>query len=493
MSNRAAQFRQEHTGKAVVKRNRHSIHFDLGNGQRRACLTIEPLHYGVNNDQEIDTTWTPASAPWAWKMEASSYKVYALSQLNAGQVLKWVHNSGENITVQPMALNWVNHITDALQQISMPLAVQAQAADNTLTWPGGYGAGRSFSYTIMPRRFVKHLIIASAANLPTTSLQNPYLELAFIINPSSGVSIWMDGAQWDSKTKTNTSKRLEFKLASGEIAWKFDAPVATDADGNVSAGIFQVRKSGNSIYCTVRFPKIWIDTAAYPIDIDPTFTDGYGGDVDTAYDTQVYSGAADTNYGTDTITRYAALTYRSLQKYTLTSLVGATINSATQYLTITTAPSSNATLTIVRILAANSSWTEAGATWNYALATSNRWAGDAAGDGGTDAGCTQSGTDFSSTALGTKAIASGTTGEISFTLDLTEFASQIAANYGWVGYEASGVIFRCATSDHATTGSRPKLVVDYTPAGGVLYHPGMDGGISGGLFHSSAMTGGISG
>ena len=129
--------------------------------------------------------------------------------------------------------------------------------------------------------------------------------------------------------------------------------------------------------------------------LQPDATDGI--------DTYVYEASANANFGTGvtlSLIGFAALRQRVLIKFDLSSIpAGATIDSATLTLYGQGSGADNTPLAVHRILAASGSWTEAGATWNFQDGVA-RWAGDAASDGGTDAGCTQSGTDFSATTMG---------------------------------------------------------------------------------------------
>lgn len=149
---------------------------------------------------------------------------------------------------------------------------------------------------------------------------------------------------------------------------------------------------------------------------------------------------------------------------------GAIVTAATLYLTNHGATNFAATGSLRRILAANAGWTEA-ATWNYAVPSTQRWAGDAGADGGADAGCSQSGTDYTATVMGSSSWASYEPGGTVHTiaLDLTEFALMRAANHGMrltTGYASKNV----DSSDDAGAANRPKLVVDYTlPGGGNIF------------------------
>lgn len=153
----------------------------------------------------------------------------------------------------------------------------------------------------------------------------------------------------------------------------------------------------------------------------------------------------------------------ALLKFDLSALpVGAVVTRARLYLTSMATMPATTTHYVNRILPANSVWTELGATWDYAVASSVRWAGDAALDGGADAGCSVPGTDFSATDMGSFVVNGEPLGtEFTVELDLTEFAAMVSANYGFVvrGVTTSSAQFR--SSDNATASSRPKLVIDY--------------------------------
>jgi hypothetical protein len=105
------------------------------------------------------------------------------------------------------------------------------------------------------------------------------------------------------------------------------------------------------------------------------------------------------------------------------------------------------------------------------VSSTTRWAGDAGSDGGADAGCSQAGTDFAASTLGSLAIGdynlpAGYVGSIP--LDMTELGNMVAANYGSVIFTNATPGNDPASSDHATAGYRPKLVVDYTEGGATV-------------------------
>lgn len=198
-----------------------------------------------------------------------------------------------------------------------------------------------------------------------------------------------------------------------------------------------------------------VDTkgAVFPVLVDPTFTDGYEGDVDTASDTRFSSGSPTSNYGSDTSLRVSGVTRSGVMAFTLSSLADVDITSATLYMTKT---GGSGTLTLNRILAANAGWTEMGATWNTKDGT-NGWAGIS-----TYGGCLVPGTDYASDPLCALDLTIDDNARGSASLDLDEFAAMVAGNYGIAFRGGSSDDVTPASSDHGTSGYRPVLTVEYT-------------------------------
>jgi len=479
VANRAAQFRAENPGRPVVKRTKGSIHFDLGGGQFRGYF-CDPIHYGASFENEIDAAWTVDTGAWQWKMVLNRFNLHARSVLNAGDLLEWLDPTSANtVTFQPLGLNWVDNVTDSRQQIAIAQAVTGVASDNVMTWTNGYGAGRHFRYTTMPERLVKHIIIDAAANLPAPTVSNPYLEIEFIIKKTAGVTLYVDGVAWDNSTKTNTASRIEYRLANQTVVWSFDFPGADDSAGNHIAGIFQLRRQGANRYCTVRIPKSWIDTAVFPIYLDPTLTDGYGGDVQTYKDVFINQDKPTFNYGIHTelaLVPFAPYVIKSLIEFDLSGIAAtSTCDDATVYFyTSTQYNNANATATIYSVASGNDNWFEGAkngaaagvneSTWN------NRDEGNAIAWAGS-AGLGTSGTDYEAVALGTFAFVQnevvGTEKSAALTAArIEEWFGGTNNNYGLLMVVDGSNQKRVASSDHATTGYRPKLVVNWTAAGG---------------------------
>ena len=282
-------------------------------------------HY--NGDQETDTAWVAGVAPWDWQMVKALYNVFALSRFNNGQIIKWVdHGTGQYVTFQPMALQWTNSLNQ-IQQISMPQNVAAQASDDILYWPAAYGSGRNFRYQASPLRLNKQLIIDSPSALPATTYDT--LELNFIISVSSGVNIMVDGAAWDKKSLKDTANSIAFRTPGGAVLWSFAVPTAYDSSGDPATGFttgtMRLKKSGRSLYVSVRFPKSWIDTAVFPIVIDPAVDYQVGASGDDGYAT---GSGFEGSYSKLSFGQLYGTYIHAFVRFDVTIPVGATITNA---------------------------------------------------------------------------------------------------------------------------------------------------------------------
>ena len=469
MANRAAQIRAENAGKAVTRRGRSFIEFDAGGGKRRFVATIEPLH--AKGGAEIDTEWTATASPWSYACASADYASRIKAAFNGAPLVEF--RAGDAwVTLQPRQLNWTNDRGD-VQMISAAQAVTASLSDATARWAGAFGAGRDFAYTNHPKRLIKELLLDALPSTPSAQVLdggNPVLQLQFRF-AWDGATPYVDGAAWDAKTERTTAQRIEFITAAGPV-FTLDAPTAMDANGDAATGVLlRVKKSGGSLYVEVRVPYAWLASAVYPVVVDPTLTLQPDGDAGIDTFLNKYSTSRDSIYGTQVSLDLVGSTNqrRSLLKFNLAALAGVTISSATLSFWIYEAKGwGTSALKCHRILAANSGWTEAGATWNHAVHDTVHWAGDADSDGGDDAGCTVSGTDYAAAAMATGSVGTDAVGtQFDLTLDTTEFASMVAANYGLVLFDTGNPdSYSFDSSDGSTAGERPKLVVEYTEAGG---------------------------
>jgi hypothetical protein len=474
MSNHAAIIRAANAGKPVLRRGKHFIEFDNGDNTKRWVSTIEPLHYGIAEDQEIDTGWIADTGAWQWQNILNSHLIHARDVFNVGNLFEW-RIGDEWVIIDPQSINWINQDTSR-QQIAIKQAASGAVDDDLMTFTDAYGSGIHYELFAHPKRLIKHITIDSFSDLAPVE---PWLtgtiwfEAEFTISTSAGVEMYLDDVLWEKTNgvRVQTSNRIEFReTATGIVVWYADAPSATDANGDTISAQYEVRNQSGTYFITVRVPYGWMETAVYPVKIDPTFTDGYGGDVSTYIDAFFESGQPDTNWDETYLLYNVFNSHKVLYFFDVSSLSGYTVNSATLSLYFLTDPQTWTAnyINFYSILSANDGWLET-CTWNYAdgAGASQRWAGDTGNDGGADAGCSVSGTDYNATPIFTSPdlVTYVADDELACTLVTSQVQDWVDGdNYGIVSF-IDAVFVDFYSSDHATTGYRPLLTIDYDAGG----------------------------
>jgi len=250
-------------------------------------------------------------------------------------------------------------------------------------------------------------------------------------------------------------------LADGSPVMYLQLPIVYDYDNEEDARqiSYEFVQQNGQWYAVFTLPSL--AGMSKPL-IDPTFT--LQPDSSTGIDTYTDSGNNRTIWGTGTALRMLGTTTYMLIKFDLSAVTG-TVTTATMTLYNAVQFTSAASFALHPILAANSDWGELVSSWDYKREWDygqKRWAGDTGNNGGADAGCSVSGTDYNSSSIGTfnfSNIAVNTPHPIS--LNANAFQAMMVANYGMFGKEttAPGSTVYWRSSNHATSSIRPKLVV----------------------------------
>lgn len=280
-------------------RSRTSKLYDLGSGQYATDISMGAVHYRdeFRDWQEIDNEWFAAAAPWDWEMLEDGYHTHVVEDFTAGQILLF-ESQGESVAFQPMALQWTNDL-DQIGEISMPQSVSASVSNtpvellpgmtgstSKIEWANGYGSGRHFEWGNSPGRLSKLLTLDGSLPTPPSFIingGNPVLRLNFIFDPSDELDIYVDDVLWDKSSDEQTFNTIEFTLGD-KVVWGFMPTAYWDSNEGYGVGLTELRKVGNSLYVSVRVPYEWLQTATYPVYIDPTLDLQVGASLDDGYE-----------------------------------------------------------------------------------------------------------------------------------------------------------------------------------------------------------------
>lgn len=301
-----SQVQAQELGEIVLERTATSKITYLGENKYALDVSIGAIHYDDGDSwQEIDNEFVPSVAPWDWEMIKVGYNVKVKEDITAGQTLE-LSKQGSLINLQPMALEWTNDY-NMIQQVSMPQdvaslvtnpevdllpAVGMLSHQGQIAWENAYGEGIDFEWQTTSTRLLKRLVIGGLADLPPPAQYiqdggNPVLRLNLIFAPSSDVDIYVNNSLWDKSSKQQTFDVIEFRK-DGEVLWGFMPLKYWDSADNEGQSIATLEKRGNSLYISIRVPYGWLQTATYPVYIDPTIDLDV---VNTGDDGANYSGA----------------------------------------------------------------------------------------------------------------------------------------------------------------------------------------------------------
>lgn len=198
-----------------------------------------------------------------------------------------------------------------------------------------------------------------------------------------------------------------------------------------------------------------------------SYTDGSGGDVNTAQDVNLHSTAHTFNCGLHGAVQFGDYNY-GLIMFNLSAIpAGSTVTDAKLYLGLY---EGGGNANIYAVLAANGGWIEGTGDFDLALEGEPCWdAKEADGSGGVQTawaggsnGCGVVGTDISSDPIGT--LAAGSSGVFAVDLDTDTVQGWIGetnTNYGILIIPTTTSSNHIALSEYGTAEYRPKLVVEY--------------------------------
>ncbi len=242
-------------------------------------------------------------------------------------------------------------------------------------------------------------------------------------------------------------------LSGSERVGSIDPPTAADATG----AVVPISASYTGGYYELALTP---GAAVYPITVDPTFTDGNGGDINTAMDTYMAqwspTSGLDGESSLQTIANGTSL-QRALIQFDLSSIaasaacVSAALSLRAIVLDGAGAGAAHSVYPVYR------PWTETGACWNYYAGTSV-W--------GT-AGCADTVNDRAATACGTFNAPATAPNTVTCNLNTDTVQSWFGSNtnHGLLIKADSETAWDrvCyASSDNGTAADRPQLVVEWT-------------------------------
>ena len=238
MANPAAEARAKIQGRwpgaSIFARGRKSITHQHPTNPNKFALDhiIGPMHYGVDNDQEIDTGWQAKGGGfWDYEVTANDFHCFVRDSVPVSYRYLDV-TSGEDVELEVDAIKWVN---DSGQQenITNFSQVTPVIADDRITWPN-ISTGWDVTVQAGAGSLAKLINIDSLANLGSPTLGGTvWFSLVYRFKRAGNAEIYINDVLWDERSNNPqlVEDDIEFRLSGQSLFW-FRRPFAlSNADG----------------------------------------------------------------------------------------------------------------------------------------------------------------------------------------------------------------------------------------------------------------------
>jgi len=232
-------------------------------------------HYGAapyTEQSEIDTAWVASGGAWDYEVTKNDFHSFVRDSVPVAY--RYYDNAtGHYVELTFSAVQWVNDEGQSESAASFG-QVTPTIDDDKITW-SEIAPGWSVSINAQTARLAKLIDIDSLTNLgaPTIGGTNQRLRISIQFQKSSGLEVWSDGVKWGEVNNTwqETTGNLEFRSISTQqpVFW-FKKPWAEDSAGSHPEIMQRVRRLGVNYFAEVDVPWSWLQSASYPITIDPT-------------------------------------------------------------------------------------------------------------------------------------------------------------------------------------------------------------------------------
>ncbi len=292
------------------KRTENAKAFKNIDGTTQYIISSGILHYKKDDKwQNIDSNIEPKADNTGFSMDKSIYSASFGKNFLTDPLVN-ILKDGYNLSIRPKDLSFSTAAEN--QIISSPNSSEGASTGKTLTYKDAYGPGLDFSYETQDFQLNKKLNIPSFESLPTPTIGlEDKSDLSIALNldytADANLDIFISDTPWDGTQTTIENQNIVFKK-DDKIAWQLTPAKAWDSSAipptspqlpttnyqlpsNAITGKTTLQKNNDKISISIDFPYTWLQTAQYPVTIDPTtnytdsISDGYITGTDPSYAT----------------------------------------------------------------------------------------------------------------------------------------------------------------------------------------------------------------
>lgn len=227
----------------------------------------------------IDTNIIPSNNQnYSYEMTQAPYKAFFKTSSNSARSIRY-ETQGYYFTfdISTSQMKWYNSTLRAeggMVANMNPLDTYAVINGSTISYNNAW-LYTNLTYELTDNMMKELLTMSNVSKPSSTGITYDYFQYRINIYFNSTLKICFDGVTCYNATTTpntdiETKGNIEFKDQQNQTIYYLPAPTITDNAGQGNNGLYSVNINNGIILLKIRIPKEFLDTATYPVTIDPT-------------------------------------------------------------------------------------------------------------------------------------------------------------------------------------------------------------------------------
>jgi hypothetical protein len=250
----------------IEKRDVFSKTYYNGNGEYTAEIYYSPIHYyneGTAQYDEIDPTIETID-PSTFGNSKNVLKTEFAAIAGSKDGVKLV-NAGNELSIQFKTTELGVSGPNGYELLEEAQPEFADVAGNELNYPNVF-TDTTEQYIVKNGELKQNFILANAAVYPAGA---EYLQFVMKYN-INGLEVYVNDVKMESDFTTDME--IVFKNSEGDIAFALLAGIAYDSDNLAVPLLYDVSFEQDGLVVALNVPIEWLNSAMYPVTVDPTIT-----------------------------------------------------------------------------------------------------------------------------------------------------------------------------------------------------------------------------
>lgn len=256
--------------------------------QKAQALTSTAI--AVDFSPQKTASWEPVAINgYNYKLNTDFYNLLIKSNSNYGDGMLFSTNITDtqqvSLIYQPQDYSYRDLTTGSQDYLSSVQGVAGSFEENKAVYNNLF-PNVALHYQTYKNSLKENFVINSLPRAPAAYINEPTLDFGGYIKYGN-LRMFVEGIDVTGQSFT-TSEVIEFRH-DGEAMFYLPAPFAQDNNGDTVSCWYEVKNQGNQIWFYVRTPYRWLQTAAFPVTVDPTIEIGQLGTFTSPYHGSIVS------------------------------------------------------------------------------------------------------------------------------------------------------------------------------------------------------------